>query len=425
MTRAAILATGTELTRGELTNTNAQWIGERLTLLGFEVVEHATVGDRRDDIAASLRRLSGLVEVVVVTGGLGPTTDDLTAEVVASVLQVALVTHQPSLAAIADRYQKVLGRVMPASNAKQADLPDGADVLPNAIGTAPGFAVTLGQARLYFLPGVPREMKAMFERSVQPAIEAQVTLRGHQVRLRTFGLSESQAQDLLVGVEQGVPGVVIGYRAHFPEIEIKVQAEPAAGALAAQAVERVVERVRERLGDAIYGVEDDSYPAWVGGLLRTRGWTLAVAESCTGGLVGKLLTDAPGSSDFLVLDAVTYSNVAKQRVLGVSEDVLRAHGAVSEEVACAMAEGVLGLGDADLAVAITGIAGPGGGSEEKPVGTVWLASARRGGKTVAERLFWPLDRDRVRLMSAYLALRMVAQRVQSTTPDAVRGASAG
>lgn len=424
MTRAAVLATGTELTRGELVNTNAQWLADRLTVLGFEVIEHATVGDNREHIAESLRRLSSVAEVVVATGGLGPTTDDLTAEVVAGVLGVSLVTHEPSLNAIRERYWKVLGRVMPASNLKQAEIPAGADVLDNSVGTAPGFAVSLGSARLYFLPGVPREMKEMFEHSVRPSIETKVVERGHQIRLRTFGLSESQAQDLLVGVEGDVPGVVIGYRAHFPEIEVKVQAQPAAGMLAEERALQVLARVRERLGNAIYSDEHDNYPAWVGSLLRARGWTLAIAESCTGGLIGKLLTDAPGSSEFLLLDAVTYSNAAKQRVLGVAEDLLRAHGAVSEEVACAMAEGALRISDANLAIAVTGIAGPGGGSEEKPVGTVWLASAKRDGETVAERLFWPLDRDRVRVMAAHLALRMVAQRVTERAGEAVRGETA-
>jgi len=416
MTLAALLTTGTELTRGELVNTNAAWLGERLTLLGFDVLEHATVGDSRTDIARALQRLSGLVDVVIATGGLGPTTDDLTAEVVASVLGVALTTHEPSLTAIRDRYWKVLGREMPASNAKQAELPAGCDVLANGVGTAPGFAVRLDRAQLFFLPGVPAEMKPMFEQSVVPRVAVDASKRSHQIRMRCFGLSESQTQDLLVGVEANEPGVVIGYRAHFPEIEVKVLATPIEAASASNSIEvraeRVAARVKERLGSAIYGGEGDSYPAWVGGLLRAHGWTLSVAESCTGGLVGKLLTDAAGSSDFLLLDAVTYSNMAKQNVLGVPEETLRVHGAVSEQVARAMAEGVLRISGSNLSIAITGIAGPGGGSEEKPVGTVWIASASREGETVAERLFWPLDRDRVRMISAYAALRMVAQRVR-------------
>lgn len=415
MTRAAIFATGTELTRGELVNTNAQWLSEQLTTLGFEVVEHATVGDRAEDIGATLRRLSSVVDVVITTGGLGPTTDDLTADVVGQVLGVPLVTHEPSLSAIRERYRKVLGRPMPASNAKQAEIPAGSDVIPNPVGTAPGFAVSLLRARLFFLPGVPREMKAMFEQTVAAAIAPLVSGRGHQIRLRTFGLSESQAQDLLVDVEAGEPGVVIGYRAHFPDVEIKVLAEAVPDNDAVSRAERVAMRVRERLGEAVYGRDDETYAAWIGGLLRARGWTLAVAESCTGGLIGKLLTDAAGSSDFLLLDVVSYSNAAKQRVLGVGEDLLRVHGAVSEPVARAMAEGALRISDANLAIAVTGIAGPGGGSEEKPVGTVWIARAVRDGQTHAERLFWPLDRDRVRLISAYSALRLVAQALRVET----------
>jgi nicotinamide-nucleotide amidase len=417
----AVLSIGTELTRGELVNSNAAWLAAGLTNLGFEVVEHEVVDDDRGRIVGALDRLAGFAEVIVCTGGLGPTTDDLTTAAVASSLGVPTVRDEASLDHIRRRFER-LGRPMSDSNAKQADFPEGASVLPNPIGTAPGFEVKVKGARAFFMPGVPVEMKRMFDEQVVPRIRDIAPKDSHQIRLRTFGLPESVVGEKLAGVEEAFPGVTIGYRAHFPEIEVKVLARapgpasrrpgapstPDPQAVVRDLAERAAEEVRARLGDIVYGDGDSTFGGVVGRALRGRGWTLAIAESCTGGLVGHLLTKEPGASDFLLLDAVTYANSAKQAVLGVDEEVLRGHGAVSAECACGMAEGARRVSGADVALSITGIAGPGGGSDTKPVGLVYLAIATAKGTEVVERVFKG-DRAWIQTLAAYVGLSMVRE----------------
>ncbi|MBX3229760.1 MAG: competence/damage-inducible protein A [Labilithrix sp.] len=402
---SAVLSIGTEITRGELTNTNATWIAAALTDLGFEVLEHCTVDDDKARIVSALERIARGAKVVISTGGLGPTTDDLTTEAVAAALNVGLERDAASLEHIRRRFEK-LGRTMNESNMKQADFPAGATVLPNPIGTAAGFMVEIRGARAFFLPGVPPEMKRMFEEQVVPRIREMAPNDSHQIRYRTFGLPESVVGERLAGVEAAFPGVTIGYRAHFPEIEVKVLARAGEHKAAIELAERAASEVRARIGEVIYGNGDDTFAGVVGRALRTRGWTLAIAESCTGGLVGHLLTREPGASDYLVLDAVTYANSAKQAVLGVDEEVLRGHGAVSPEVAMRMADGARRVSNADVALAITGIAGPTGGSETKPVGLVYLAVSTQKGNVVKEQTF-PGDRHWIQTLAAYQGLAMV------------------
>jgi nicotinamide-nucleotide amidase len=405
----AVFCIGTELTRGELVDTNGAWIAAYLTDLGFEVVEKVLVDDDRARIEATLKRLAAGARVIVCTGGLGPTTDDLTTEVVAHTLGVALERDEASLDHIRRRFEK-LGRTMSDSNAKQADFPHGAEVLANPIGTAPGFAATIGEARAFFMPGVPREMKQMFEEQVVPRIRALAPRSSYQVRLRTFGLPESVVGERLGGVEGAFPGVTIGYRAHFPEIEVKVLARAHDEATARDVCEAATTEVRARLQDVIYGEGDDTFAGVVGRALRAKGYTLAIAESCTGGLVGHMLTREPGASDFLLVDAVTYANSAKTRLLGVEEDMLRGHGAVSPEVAAAMAEGVRRVSNADIALSLTGVAGPSGGTDEKPVGTVFLAVASKDGTVVKKRAFSAFgDRVMIQTLAAYAGLAMVRE----------------
>lgn len=407
---AALISIGTELTRGELVNTNAAWLGEELTKLGFDVVEHVTVDDQLGRIVTLLHRFAETHGVVVVTGGLGPTSDDLTTEAAAKAAGVVLRRDESVVADIRQKF-KLFGRVMPESNAKQGDFPEGAEVLPNPVGTAPGFAMTLGQARFFFVPGVPREMKHIFGESITPAIADLADPRTHQVHLRSFGMTESGVAEALRDLEKTHEGLTLGYRAHFPEIEIKVHVRADSAADAEQRSLSIADEVRARLGDVIFGGRDDSFAEVVATALRDAGKTLAVAESCTGGQVGEMLTRIPGASDYLLLDAVVYANSAKEAVLGVSANLLLEHGAVSSEVAAAMAEGALRVADADIAVSITGIAGPGGGTEDKPVGTVWFGLARKGEPTLTKHRKLPWERDRVQTLAAYLALAMVGRAV--------------
>jgi nicotinamide-nucleotide amidase len=401
----AVLCIGTELTRGEIVNTNASWLAAYLTDIGFEVIEDVVVDDHCARIKGTLERLGASARVIVCTGGLGPTTDDITTDAVARVLGLQLVRDEASFEAIRRRIEKY-GRVMSATNAKQADFPEGADILPNAIGTAPGFGVTLGGALAFFLPGVPREMKKMFEEQVVPRIRALAARDSHQVRLRTYGLPESVVGERLGGIEDAFPGVVLGYRAHFPEIEVKVLARASTRELARELCDRATLEVKSRLTDVVFGEADDTFAGVVGRALRAKGLTLAIAESCTGGLVGHMITREPGASDFLLVDAVTYANSAKTRLLGIDEDVIRGHGAVSSEVAAAMAEGVKRVSGADIALSLTGTAGPSGGTAMKPVGTVFIAVAGSEGTTVKERHFAG-DRYQIQTLAAYAGLELV------------------
>jgi nicotinamide-nucleotide amidase len=418
----AVLSIGTELTRGELTNSNASWLSGELTAIGFEVIEQVTVDDNGPRIIAALGTLVRKARILIATGGLGPTTDDLTTEAVASALGVRLVRDATSLEHIRRRFERI-GRSMTPSNAKQADFPEGADILPNAIGTAPGFGVRFGECAAYFLPGVPREMKRMFEEQVATRIRTLAPNNHFQSRLRLFGLPESVVGERLAGVESTFAGTTIGYRAHFPEIEVKVLARGASLAAARDVCERATAEVRARLGAYVYGEAEDSFAGIVGRALRARGWTLAIAESCTGGLVGHMMTREPGASDFLLLDAVTYANSAKSRLLGVNEETIRWHGAVSSEVAAAMADGAKRVSGADVALSLTGIAGPSGGTEEKPVGTVYIALASPAAPTDVKHRVFTGDRLQVQTMAAYAGLQMVRDLCASTPPDRATGAA--
>lgn len=398
---AAVLCTGTELTRGELVNTNATWLADALTTLGFEVAVIETVGDDRNRIASALVRLARDHDAVVCTGGLGPTTDDLTTEVVAGVLGVPLVRDEPSLQKIRARFEKA-GRTMSASNEKQADFPRGATILPNDDGTAPGFSVAIGRARAVFLPGVPSEMKAMFHASVAPELATIPRPDTHQIRLRTYGLPESTVNDRLRGIEE-THGVTLGYRARLPEIEVKVLAT---GERAEGRVVSAAAAVRAALGDAIYGHGDIGFPATLLAELGVREATLALAESCTGGLVAELLTDVPGSSRVFLGGVVAYSNAAKSALLGVDGELLEKHGAVSEQVARAMAEGARARFGSTLAAGVTGIAGPDGGTAEKPVGLVHFAVAGPRG-TSAKAVTFTGSRSDVRKRAAFASLALL------------------
>jgi nicotinamide-nucleotide amidase len=407
---AGVLCTGTELTRGELVNTNATYLAEALTALGFEVAAVDSVDDHAGRIQSTLERLARDHDVVVCTGGLGPTTDDLTSECVARLLGVPLERDPASLEIIRARLERA-GRTLAASNAKQADFPRGASILPNPHGTAPGFSVKLGRAAAFFLPGVPSEMKAMFTASVVPAVEPLVAQRTHQTLLRTFGLPESEVNDRLAGIE-AAHGVTLGYRAHLPEIEVKVLARARTVEEARARSQSAAAEVRARLGEEIvYGEGETSLPEVVCRLFEAQSFTLATAESCTGGLVAELLTGVPGASRSFLGGVVAYANAAKTALLGVAPSELEAHGAVSAEVARAMAEGARRRFDASVAVAVTGIAGPDGGSAEKPVGLVHFAVVSEAG-VLAKQASFTGGRELVRRRAAFAALALVRRVVR-------------
>lgn len=409
----ALLSIGTELIRGEIINSHAPWIAAELVAAGFNVTAMETVPDQVDAIAEAIRRLAGRCRLLIATGGLGPTTDDITAAAAARAAGVDLVRDESALLAIRRRVES-RGKAMNAGHEKQSLVPAGCETLTNAIGTAPGFSVQLGDTTAFFLPGVPREMKRMFTEQVLPRARPAAPNNTFQVRLRTYGLGESAIGQALEGIEATHEGVTLGYRVHFPEVDVKVHARAASQALAREAALRAEEAVKARLGNVVYGSGDESFPEIVGRALRGRGWRLAVAESCTGGLILHLLTRYP-ASDYLVGGAVTYANSAKSRLLGVLEDTLRGHGAFSAEVAAEMAEGARRLSECDVGLAVTGIAGPTGGSATKPVGLIYWAVAHPGGTIVRERSFKG-DRDEVQLAAAYAGLDTL-RRIAAGLPE--------
>ncbi len=401
----ALFSIGTELTRGEIVDTNSAWLAATLTEEGFEVVSINSVPDRPDAIVATLKRLASEHEAVIATGGLGPTSDDITAECVARAIEAPLVVDESALLSIRRRVE-ARGRTVTPHHEKQARVPAGAELCPNADGTAPGFSVKLGRATLYFMPGVPREMKRMFREQVLPRLRPNAPNDTFVIRLRTFGLPESTAAQLLEGLENEFEGISLGYRVHFPELDVKVQARGVSQADARERATLVATIVRDKLGDVVYGEADETLSSITGRALRARGWRLAVAESCTGGLISHLLTASPGASDFLIGAAVVYANSAKTRLLGVSEDTLRGHGAVSAEVAAEMAQGARRLCEVDVGLSVTGIAGPAGGTSTKPVGLVYWAVAHPGGTIVRERVFHG-DRNEVQVHAAHAALDLL------------------
>jgi nicotinamide-nucleotide amidase len=404
--RCEILSTGDEVLTGQITDTNAAFLADQMGSLGFEVARHTTVGDDRAMLTAAFRQLGASADVVLCTGGLGPTLDDLTTEVAAAVLGAGLKLDEQALAYMEGLWRN-RGRTMPENNRKQALLPEPAEVLRNPIGTAPGFAVKIERAWFFFMPGVPREMKQMFAEQVVPRLEA---LRPEpaifEVRvLRAFGLAESAIDQTLAGLPAQFPAVKLGFRAHFPEIQIKLTVKGHDVAAAQATLAAAEEEVRRHIGAHVFS-SGPSLEAVVGEGLRRAGATVATAESLTGGLVAEMITQVAGSSEYFDRGFVTYTNQAKMDQLGVGEDVLREHGAVSEPCARAMAEGARTRAGTTYGVSTTGIAGPGGGTPDKPVGLAFVGLATPE-HTVVRRVRWPGQRDQVRAISAMTALDLL------------------
>ncbi len=396
-----ILSTGDELLTGQVTDTNSVWLMDRLWDLGIMVRRKTLVSDDRADLVAALRETTGRSDLVVMSGGLGPTEDDLTAECVAEALGVPLELHEASLAAIRARFEK-FGRTMTPNNAKQARFPRGATVLPNRWGTAPGFQVVLGRCELTCLPGVPLEYKGLCDEAVLPRLAERAGAVPAARLVKLIGIPESHADQAMRPVMDAAEnaGVRFGYRAHWPEIHVKWSVP---GPDASARADAILEDVRRIFGDAIFAEGKEELPRLVVERLRARGERVALAESCTGGLVAQLLTGVDGASQVFDLGIVAYANGMKSTVLEVPEELLASRGAVSEEVARAMAEGARRRASAAWGLGITGVAGPGGGTPEKPVGTVHLALAGPAGTTAWMRKR-PGDRERVRKTAAYDAL---------------------
>ncbi|MFO7706624.1 MAG: CinA family nicotinamide mononucleotide deamidase-related protein [Desulfobacterales bacterium] len=377
---AEILATGEEIRTGALVDSNSAHIARALEAAGVEVVRLSAVGDDRTRLKAVLAEIGARADVAVVTGGLGPTVDDLSAQAAAEAAGTELAQDAAALAAIEAFYRQRSRPVNPSVR-KQALLPRGAEMLANPVGTAPGFSLRIGACRFFFLPGVPFEMKRMLAEHVLPGIDRMRGAAREHRPVRTFscfGLTESLTGERVDGLEGRFPGVRLGLRAKFPEVQVKLYTSDPSEAAAVARLDAAAAWVRGRLGGVVFSEAGEPMEAVVGSLLRERGARLAAAESCTGGLLASLLTDVAGSSDYFLMSTVAYANEAKRKLLGVRPETLARCGAVHEETAREMAAGARRLAGSDYALATTGIAGPGGGTPEKPVGTVCIGLAAPG-----------------------------------------------
>jgi nicotinamide-nucleotide amidase len=404
--KAEILTIGDEVMRGEIVDTNKSFLADRL--LGLDIETHFQVSVRDDPPAMidAFRRAASRSEIALVSGGLGPTRDDLTAAVFAEAFGLELVLDEAALETIRSFFHS-RGREMTENNVNQARFPEGSDVLPNPLGTAPGFSIAQGTTRFFCLPGVPNEMHRMMAEQVLPRIEA-IRGEGLAIRarlIRTFGVGESALDDELKDIAAS-GDVSLGFRTAFPDNYLRPLARAASAEQAEATLDRICDAIKQRLGPLVYGEDEQTLDAVVGQMLTERGMTIAVAESCTGGLIAKRITDNPGSSAYFAGGVVAYSNAAKSELLGVPSAVLEEHGAVSDLVVRAMAEGVRERFGVDIGVATTGISGPDGGTASKPVGLVHIALAREAA-TYADSFVFRMDRTRHRLLVSQVALDWV------------------
>ncbi len=403
--KVVILSTGDELTTGRVVDTNSAYIADRLYALGLDVVAILKVGDQKERLLWALQHGLALGDLVIGTGGLGPTADDLTTAMVAEFFDRRLIMDEEVAAALKRRFES-RGLPWTENNLKQALFPEGAEIVPNPVGTAPGFRVeTAEKKNLIWLSGVPREMEAMMQETVLPWT-ARSSGGGEQVSAATFkihGLTESRLDDILRPILLP-PEARLSFRAHYPDLTLRLTVW--GGQEREKKFSELAAGIRELTGSHIYGEGDVTLEEIVGALLQEKGWTLALAESLTGGYIGHRITRIPGSSAYFKSSIVSYSNDAKIHFLGVKQATLEQHGAVSQETAIEMAEGALREAGADIALSATGIAGPSGGSAEKPVGTVWTAIARRD-RSEARLSRFSGDRERVILGASQAALNFL------------------
>jgi nicotinamide-nucleotide amidase len=391
--KAEILATGDEIRSGALVDSNSAYISVRLEENGVEVMRHTSVGDHLPTLVSTLREIGRRTDVAVVTGGLGPTTDDLSAEAAAQAAGVELAFDPAALENVESFFRK-FNRPMTASNRKQALLPAGARILYNPVGTAPGFSLTIEKALFFFLPGVPYEMKRMLTEHVIPAIidfQGDAAMHSRVKTITTFGLPESLAGEKMAAVEAEFPGIKLGLRANFPQIQVKLYGRDTDADRLDRRLADAGKWAVERLGSQVISEDGESMEAVVGRLLVKRAATLALAESCTGGLMASWLTNVAGSSEYFLFSGVTYSNRAKMDVLSVNPDTLDTVGAVHEDTAREMAEGARRVAGATYGLSTSGIAGPDGGTEEKPVGTVCIGLAGPDG-SCGKRFYFPFGK---------------------------------
>lgn len=409
---AEILAVGTELLMGQISNTNAQYISSRLPTVGVNVYYHSVVGDNPGRLRECLNTALERSDAVIMTGGLGPTKDDLTKETIADILRLKLVLHEDILDKIKAYFAKT-NREMTKNNIKQAYLPENCIVVKNDNGTAPGCIIEKGEKVVIMLPGPPSEMKPMFEETVMPYFGKKSRYRLVSKFLRIFGIGESAMENLIVDLVEKQSNPTIAPYAKEGEVTLRLTARYEngdGGSGIADIIEPVENEIKRRLGDCVYSTDNRNLEEVAAELLLKNNVTIATAESCTGGMISAKLTDIPGISKIFNRGIVSYSNESKIENLGVKRETLEKYGAVSRETAIEMAEGIRNVAGTDLGLSVTGIAGPDGGTEEKPVGLVYAALADKSGVQVKE-LRLSGTRGRIRRVTCLHAFDMIRRKV--------------
>ena len=410
--KVALLLTGNELMSGDTVDSNSSRIAIALGERQIAISKKITVGDDQELLRESLRALCQDAGVVIINGGLGPTEDDLTADVVADVLGERLTDHPKAIKHLEEWCEK-RGLELNASNLKQALLPESADIVDNPIGSAVGFAVEIGESLVITTPGVPVELTAMLPEIGQRVAQRVGSGTTYIRRLQTFGIGESTIQELVNERNQDWPeGVVLGFRSGLPQLELKLQVDDEA---LLEKRDQAEQLLLELIGDHVIGEDSDQLAMALQRVLVEKRMTLTTAESCTGGLIASLITKEAGSSQVFGAGFVTYANTAKQQVLHVSEDTINSHGAVSEGVVRAMLLGALTKANADIGIAVSGVSCPGGGSEDKPVGTVWLAWGTKDNND-AIRLQIPGSRERFQILVAAIGLDLMRRQLLELPP---------
>ena len=382
--KTAILSVGTEILFGQIVNTNTVYLSQQMNMLGFDVMYHYTVGDNPKRVEEMIDLAFQDCDLILTTGGLGPTQDDLTKEVACKALDDTLVMMDDVLEEIT-KYFKTLGREMTENNKKQAIMPSRATVFHNDAGTAPGFALEKDGKYIICMPGPPREMKRMFQKSVVPFLQSMIDGALYYRQIRFFGIGESMLETQLLDLIDNQTDPTLATYAKEGECSLRIASKRDTEEEAEHAVDEMLEKVKERVGHYIYSCDNEELAQVVADRLMEQGLTLSSAESCTGGMFASTMTDIPGISQCFDRGLVTYSNQAKMEELGVSAGTLEKFGAVSEETALEMVEGLKRVSGSDVCISVTGIAGPGGGSEEKPVGLVYIGFSY-GDKKICKKI---------------------------------------
>jgi len=401
-----IITTGNELISGLTLDTNFHWTAQYLTDNGFPVSYHTTVKDDRNDILIAFSNAKNRADVVIVTGGLGPTDDDLTAQVASMFFGTKLVLNDSALNFIKKRFKERKRKLLDI-NKKPAYLPIGSEIVENKVGTAPGFCYHFKNTVYIFLPGVHKEFKSMMQTWVIKKLNNidQEKLKHKTVLIRTFGLKESEVAIKLKDLNFN--GIYLGYRSHFPEIHLRLSASGKSKHIIEKLLNKSIKKLKSVLGNYIFSDTNELMEEVIGKLLIKKNLNLSLAESCTGGLISNRITNVPGSSKYFNRSIVCYSNDSKIKDLLVNKNLLEKYGAVSNKVVEAMAKGILKLSGSDMGLAVSGIAGPGGGTIDKPVGTVFIGIASKEKDTFSQKFNYHGDREQIKLITSTQALDMI------------------